>query len=137
VLFTAARVLAGLYTRRVGGIRVVYLSMGLGLLLSTALWLSPSPVLSCACVVLIGFALAPIFPGLVSGTEGRVGRVHAPNTIGMQMAAAGLSVAVTPSVIGVVARRTSLEAIPVALFMLFAVSLILYFWSQSKTEPLP
>ena len=53
----------------------------------------------------------------------------------MQMAAAGLGVAAGPGLIGVIARQTSLEMVPVCLFVLFTALLILYFLAiQSKSK---
>jgi len=54
-----------------------------------------------AAVALIGFAVAPIFPALVSGTSQRVGARFAANTIGMQMAAASLGTALIPGLVGI------------------------------------
>jgi fucose permease len=77
-------------------------------------------------VALTGFAVAPIFPGLVSGTSARVGPRHAANTIGMQIGAAGLGGALIPALAGVLAQRISLEVIPVYLAALLAVLLGLF-----------
>jgi nitrate/nitrite transporter NarK len=49
-----------------------------------------------------------------------VGVHFAANTIGMQMAAGALGAAVIPSLVGILARRTSLEVVPVCLMVLFA-----------------
>jgi fucose permease len=71
----------------------------------------------------------------MSGTTGRVGARHAANTIGMQIAAAGLGGAALPGLAGVLARYTSLEAIPVFLSAVFALLLVLYSLSiTAKTE---
>jgi fucose permease len=90
------------------------------------LWWNPFPQASIIAVSTIGFALAPIFPGLVSGTRARVGEQHAANTIGMQIAAAGLGGAVVPSLAGVLAQNLSLEAIPVYLVGVFGVLITIY-----------
>ncbi len=74
---------------------------------------NPSEVANLLAVALIGFSIAPIFPALMSGTSKRVGAHFAANTIGMQMAAAGLGTAIIPSLMGVLARQFSLEVIPV------------------------
>lgn len=71
-------------------------------------------------VALVGFAIAPVFPGLISGTGERVTPRHAANTIGMQIGAAGLGVATLPGLVGVLAQQTSLEMIPVCLTLLAA-----------------
>ena len=50
----------------------------------------------------------------------------AANTIGMQMAAAGLGTAIIPGLMGVFARQISLEIIPVCLLAVYAGLLGLY-----------
>jgi fucose permease len=76
---------------------------------------NPSDMANLLAVAIIGFAIAPIFPALMSGTSQRVGAKFAGNTIGMQMAATGLGTAVIPSLLGVLARRFSLEVVPICL----------------------
>lgn len=124
--FTVGRVIAGLYARRVGVNLIVQGSL-LGALLGTALlvW-NPSAVANVIAVAVIGFSIAPIFPALTSGTSQRVGDHFAANTIGMQMAATGLGTAVIPSILGVLARRFSLEVIPICLAVVFATLFGLY-----------
>jgi fucose permease len=63
-------------------------------------------------VCFVGLAIAPLFPALVSGTVERVGRRFAANTIGMQVSAACVGAAALPSLLGVLARRWSLEVVP-------------------------
>jgi fucose permease len=77
-------------------------------------------------VAVIGLSIAPIFPALTSGTRTRVGDHFAANTIGMQMAATGFGMAFIPSLMGVLARRVSLEIIPVLLFAVYALVLGVY-----------
>jgi fucose permease len=84
-------------------------------------------------MILTGFVIAPVFPCLVSSTRMRVGERHAGNTIGMQMAAAGTGAALLPSLMGVLGRRVSVEAIPAALVVLFAAILGLY-WVSSRPK---
>lgn len=133
--FTIGRFLAGLYTRRVGGHTLVQASLLGALFGSALLWANAFPALSLIGVALIGFSIAPIFPALVSGTRQRVGSRYAANTIGMQIAGAGLSGAIIPGLIGALARRTTLEVIPVCLFALFAAILGLYLLSQRLKAP--
>ena len=61
-----------------------------------------------------------------SGTSQRVGAHLAANTIGMQMAVTGLGASLIPSLVGVLARRFSLEIVPVILVLLFLTLLGLY-----------
>lgn len=117
--FTVGRILAGLYAKRVGIHLLIQASL-LGALIGTVLlvW-NPSNVANVVAVAVIGFSTAPIFPALMSGTSQRVGVHFAANTIGMQMAATGLGTAVIPGLLGVLARRFSLEVIPVCLLVVF------------------
>jgi fucose permease len=120
------RIAAGLYARRAGVDLIVVWSLILALSGAAVLWLNAAPIANLIAVTLVGFAIAPIFPAMMSGTSRRVGVEYAANTIGMQMAAAGLGVAVLPSLVGILARRVSLEAIPVCLIVLLAGVLGVY-----------
>jgi len=124
--FTVGRVVAGLYAPRVGANRLVQISLLGALVGALLLWWNPSQAVSLFGVGLVGFAVAPIFPALVSGTSGRVSMRHGANTIGMQISAAGLGAALLPTVAGSLARYTSLEAIPIYLAALIAVLLVLH-----------
>ena len=124
--FTLGRILAGLLNRRLGNKKLLNAGFLAALGGSILLWWNPFPQASILAVSIIGFALAPIFPGLVSGTGARVGRQHAANTIGMQIGAAGFGGAVVPGLAGVLAQRTSLESIPVYLVCVFIVLFGLY-----------
>lgn len=133
-MFTIGRILAGLYTRRVGVNKLIIGSLLSALSGSILLWWNPLPIVNLLAVGLIGLAIAPIFPGLVSGTSKRVGDQFTANTIGMQMAAGSLGVALVPSFFGVIARWYTLEIIPVALIILFLIQLGLYWINISKRK---
>ena len=106
-----------------------------GALLGAALlWWNPFPFAGLLGVTLTGFAIAPIFAGLVSTTSQRVGQRFAANTIGMQMSGASLGVASIPGLVGVIAERFTLEAVPVCLFALFAMLLGLYLLSMPRKQ---
>ena len=134
--FTIGRIMAGLLTRRFGMANLLKAGFLLALGGSILLWWNPFPQASIIAVSAIGFAIAPIFPGLVSGTSARVGEHHAANTIGMQIAAAGFGGAVVPSLAGVLAQNFSLEAIPVYLVGVFALLTGLYF-AVSRPRQMP
>jgi fucose permease len=125
-MFTVGRMLAGLYTKRIGVHTLVRGSLTGALIGALLVWWNPSNTVSLIGVGLIGFAIAPVFPGLVSGTRDRVGARFAANTIGMQIGAAGLGGAVIPALAGALAQRTSLEVIPIYLFVIIALDLVLY-----------
>jgi fucose permease len=118
--FTIGRIVAGMYASRIGVNRLV-LGGVTGALLGAALlvW-NPFELSNVLAVALIGVSIAPIFPAMISGTSARVGEKYAANTIGMQMTATGLGAAVIPAAMGVLARQTSLEVIPVCLLAAYA-----------------
>jgi len=124
--FTVGRIVAGVYAKRLGANLLVFGSLIAALIGTVLLWWNPVSEANLIAVAMIGFAIAPIFPALMSGTSQRVGVHFAANTIGMQIAAGGLGSATIPSVVGMLARRISLEAIPVCLMVLFAGLLVLH-----------
>jgi fucose permease len=132
--FTIGRILAGLFARRIGVQTLLLGGMTLALTGSILLWWNPFPSASIIAVSIIGFALAPIFPGLVSLTSLRVGDHHAANTIGMQISAAGFGVAVIPSLAGVLAENISLEIIPAYLAFLSLILITLYYLASNKPK---
>lgn len=124
--FTVGRIIAGLVANRIGINKLVIGGL-LGALTGALLlvW-NPSATLNLLAVALIGFSIAPIFPAMMSGTRKRVGENFAANTIGMQMTATGLGMAVVPGVMGVVAKLVSLETIPLILLGVYAGLLGVY-----------
>jgi fucose permease len=133
--FTIGRILAGLFAHRLGIDTLVQGGLTLAILGAGLLWWNPFEVANLLAVALVGLAIAPIFPALISGTSRRVEARFAANTIGMQMAATGLGGALIPSLVGVLARRASLEVIPVCLVVLFAALLGLYRFSMTTASP--
>ncbi len=116
--FTVGRGVAGLYARRLGVDFLMRASLMAAMSGAVLLWWNPAKVTNLVAVAVIGFAIAPIFPALISGTAQRVGVRHAANTIGVQVAAASLGMAFIPGLVGVLAGRISLEVVPVCLVVL-------------------
>lgn len=127
--FTIGRILGGLFVHRVRLNTLMISAMSLALAGSVLFWWNPLPLVGVLGVFVAGFAMAPIFAGLISSTRQRVGDHHAANTIGIQISAAGLGGAVLPALAGFLARRISLEAIPVMLAVSLLGMLILYLLS--------
>jgi len=128
-IFTIGRMLGGLYAHRIRFNTLLLGAMSLALVGSIIFWWNPRPLVGVLGVFVVGFAMAPIFPGLVSSTSQRVGDHHAANTIGIQMSAASLGGALLPALAGFLAQRFSLEAIPVMLAVSLLGLLILYIFS--------
>ncbi len=138
--FTAGRIAAGLYAARTGVDRLVRGSLLAALLGALLMWWNPAPAANLTAIVLTGVAIAPIYPALTTGTSRRVGVSHAANTIGMQMAAGSLGCAIIPALIGILARRISLEIFPLTLASLFVTLLALHALagrSGGETRPAP
>ncbi len=131
--FTIGRIIAGLYAKKVGVNCLVQGSVVVALIGTILLIWNPSAVVNLLAVALIGLAIAPIFPALMSGTSQRVSPRFAANTIGMQIAASGLGTAIIPSLLGVLARRFSLEVIPICLVIVFSALFVAYRFSMVKT----
>ncbi|MEJ5223562.1 MAG: MFS transporter [Anaerolineales bacterium] len=135
--FTIGRILAGTIASRVGVNKLVLGGLA-GALLGTGLLIwNPSELSNVIAVAVIGLAIAPIFPAMMSGTRLRVGDHDAANTIGMQMAATGLGTAVIPGLMGVLARQVSLETIPVFLLAVYAGLLGFYLLTLRPTRVTP
>ncbi len=132
--FTIGRMVAGLYARRVGVHTVVRSSLLAALCGAIILWWNPLEVASLVGVAIIGLAIAPIFPALVSGTSARVSPRYAANTIGIQIGAAGLGAATLPGFAGFLARRTSLEIIPAYVLTALVLLIGLYMVSIRRGD---
>lgn len=135
--FTIGRIVAGMVARRVGIHKLVLGGLAGALLGAGLLVWNPTEAANVIAVAIIGVSIAPIFPAMMSGTSGRVGDHFAANTIGMQMAAAGLGMTVIPSLMGVLARRISLEIIPVFLLVVYIALLGVYVLTLQNTKAQP
>jgi fucose permease len=133
-MFTVGRVLAGVVTRKMKIERVVLGSLLMAILGSLLLLLSPLPITSLVAVALIGFAFAPIFPGLMSGTAKRVGVEHVENAIGIQAASAGLGGTALTSLVGVMAAKLGLEVMPIMLIVFLVLLMGLFVFSSRKNS---
>ncbi len=124
--FTAGRVIAGIIAHRVRLNALLLGGMALSVVGALLFWWNPLQLVGVVGIFITGFAMAPIFPGLVSSTSRRVGAHHAANTIGIQLSAAALGGALLPSLAGYLAERISLETIPVMLSVSLLGLLILF-----------
>jgi fucose permease len=115
-----------LCARRIADSKLIYLSVSLALLGIGLLLTNSGQLTSILGIGVAGFAIAPIFPGLVSSTASRVSRIHQANTIGLQMAAAGFGVTIVPSLAGVLAKIYGLEVIPLYLLTVLSLMLLVF-----------
>ncbi|MFB1482599.1 sugar MFS transporter [Corallococcus sp. RDP092CA] len=103
------RVLSGFVVEHIGPVRMLRGSTTLGVV-GTLLFAIPAvpPALGLS---LLGLALAPIFPALMSETPRRVGLEVSAHAVGFQVSAATAGVAAVPSLAGIIAERWGLQLI--------------------------
>jgi fucose permease len=130
--FTLGRIVAGLWSTRVDARRLVAGGIALAVVGVVLVWVDIGPAATVAGIAVTGLVIAPIFPGLMSDTRNRVGMRHLSNTIGMQIAAAGLGGAALPGLAGVVARQFGVNAIPPFLFVNLVLLLAMFALSHHR-----
>lgn len=99
-----------------------------GLLLGTLFLSLNVSWLGLVGLIISGLSIAPIFPALIAATPARIGKRHAANAIGYQIAAAGLGGAFGPGIAGILADTISLNAIPPFIFGMVVVMFGLHEW---------
>jgi fucose permease len=103
------RVLFGFVVERVGIDRLLRVSAVLAVM-GTALFVV-SRTLSLLALAMVGLALAPIYPCLMSRTPQRVGMAYSAHAIGFQSCAAMIGAVSVPSLAGLLGERFGLEII--------------------------
>ncbi|KAA3644824.1 MAG: MFS transporter [Chloroflexi bacterium] len=124
--FTLGRFLLGFIVDRLSPKLFMRLSLGGVVLGALLLWTRPLPYADFVGLAFAGFALASIFPILIATTPERVGREHAANAIGFQVAAAGLGGALLTGLAGVLADSVGLEVLGPYLVGTSALMVLLY-----------
>lgn len=124
--FTLGRFVFGIFADRVNVVNAVRMMILLAIAGTALMWWNPADWVSFAGLALLGFALAPVFPLLISSTPARLGLVDATNAIGFQVGAASLGIAILPGLAGALAERTSIEIVPPFLMATSAIMLVLH-----------
>jgi fucose permease len=122
---TAGRVVFGQLAASLSRRAVLRTGLGLAPVGAALLWANLGDGASIAGAALLGFALAPVFPTLISITPQRVGHYFAPQAVGFQVSAANAGIALLPGAVGMVARRQGLEVVCVFLVAASVVLLLL------------
>jgi fucose permease len=131
--FTIGRIVFGAFVTRLDTawtIRGCLLGATAGALL--VVW-RPVPEANAIGIALYGFMLAPIFALLISATQDRLGPVHAPTAIGVQVAAAALGGGVFQALVGQLTERFGLEIVPVTFVVMSLAMLVVYQYSLSPS----
>jgi fucose permease len=108
---TTGRVALGALTSRVTTetlLRTSLVAVPVGILV---LWAGVGPAAGAGGLLLLGLALAPIFPLLIAATPDRVGPHYATHAIGFQVAAFYMGSAALPGVAGLLAHRFGLDTL--------------------------
>ncbi|MBP5585847.1 MAG: MFS transporter [Lentisphaeria bacterium] len=129
-MLTAGRFLLGFTADRLGN-RLLSTLSGAGILLASALLLVPTGgFLPSAALLLVGFALAPIYPCLMhEATRRGFNDATAAALTGMQGAASMVGIMIVPPLIGYAGDLISMEALPVFV----AVQALIMFAALLKT----
>lgn len=120
------RVLFGIVADRVNLTRTLRLCIAACTVGALLFWLEPTRVLSYLGLMVIGFSIAPIFASLISLTPERVGREHADNAIGFQIASAGLGGAGLTAAVGLASRSLGLEVVGATVLGMSVLLFLLY-----------
>jgi fucose permease len=123
---TVGRIVFGFMVPRVAPTQILRLSMGGALISTVVFYLNLTPWLSFASIALLGLAMAPLFPLLTSATPQYLGKQHAANGVGLQVAAAGLGGVLVTSLVGVLAQAFGLDVIAPALVVSAVLMAVLF-----------
>ena len=115
---TAVRIGLALLPRPVQPQAVVRWGSGIAVLAAAAIWWQPGVAVAVIGFVVLGGALAGVFPALISLTPVRLGDQRARNVISWQVGAAAAGGAGVSAVIGLLIGTTSLAALGPALTVL-------------------
>jgi fucose permease len=85
---------------------------------------------------LAGVALGPVYPLLVATTPDRLGPAHVSNAVGLQVGAAAAGQFLLPGLVGLIAQRAGVSAMP-PIYVVFAAMLVLLerWLARAATRP--
>lgn len=109
--FTAGRFFFGIVANRFAVVPTIRAMAVTSVVAAALITWNPVNWVSFAGLLILGFALAPVFPLLMTATPQRLGNADANNAIGFQVAAASFGIGVLPGLAGALADRTSLEIV--------------------------
>ena len=109
--FTLGRFFFGIVADRFAVIPTVRAMSLTAIVAAACIWWNPADWVSFAALLVLGFAMAPIFPLMITATPLRLGSGDANNAIGFQVAAASLGIGLLPGLAGLLADRFSLEIV--------------------------
>lgn len=134
---TIGRIAFGYAAGHFKPVPLLRIAMSLPPLAALQIWANISTTTTFIGAAVLGFALAPIYPLLVSVTPARVGQHVAAHAIGFQVSAATIGVAVLPTIAGFLSRQIGLEVTGPFLFMTCVCMLLLHeitLWTTMRSH---
>jgi fucose permease len=120
---TAVRIGLALPTKSVSAQRLISGGLLAGLAATALIWWQPDTVVSVAGFVLLGAALAGMFPALIAVTPQRIGEQRAQHAIAWQVGAAAGGGSAISALIGLLINTSGLDVVGPALVVLALVLL--------------
>ncbi len=115
---TAARIGLALPARQIPARAVIGSGLLLAIAASGLIWWQPGTVAVVLAFVVLGAALAGVFPALIAGTPGRLGAERAQHAIAWQVGAAAAGGSAISAVVGLLIDATSLAVLGPVLVVL-------------------
>ena len=108
---TVGRVVAGVLARRVPPRSLLRAALAVAPVGGALVWSADGATRAVLGLVVLGAALAPVYPLLTADTPRRLGARYASHAIGFQVSAAYLGAAVIPGAVGVAATWRGLDVV--------------------------
>lgn len=128
---TLGRFSMGQMVKRLGAVRTIDASLTLLLAGLVIWWQLPSQLWS---LLLVGFALAAIFPTTIWLMPQRVPAAIVPAAIGFLTSVGSLGAAMIPTSVGWIANKASLEIVPALMVLLAILMFALHRWLAGHTS---
>jgi fucose permease len=124
---TVGRIIFGIVLTRIPVKKVLFGAI-IGILAGITLFtLNLGSITTIIGIVILGIAVAPVFPSLISVTPERIGKEHAATAIGAQISMAMLGGALVPGLAGWLSDDFGLEVIP-KVFLIAGILLTCFYF---------
>jgi fucose permease len=133
---TGVRIILALLPRPIPPATVVRWGSGIGAVAAAVIWWQPGTAVTLAGFVLLGAALAGVFPALIALTPDRIGRARAQHVIAWQVGAAAAGGSGLSALIGLLIGAAGLAVLGPCLTVL-AVLLVTGNALLARTAPAP
>lgn len=122
---TVGRLLSGVVVAHITVRALLRICMLSAIAGAALIWLNLALWITLLGLIILGAALAPMFPSFIALTPARMGAEHAANTVGFQIAAAMFGGAVLVGGFGLIASRWGLERLgPFLVLLALALALV-------------